>query len=135
MTLRAQMAWVFFGFSGRLSPAAFLLAGLLLFISQGYLFYLAPPHLIETFMRGAPEANQQAWTPGGELWTLAFAAFSILELWAYVALAAKRLHDFGKPTALGLIAIPLGFFLLPVLPFFKGDPGPNRYGQRTNEPG
>ena len=130
------MLWVFFGFRGRIGPQTFFLAGLLIFITQGWLLYMAPAHSLDGLMPGAPvSAAETVWTPAGEIWAGTFAVFSILEIWAYVALTAKRLHDFGKPTAVALIAIPLGFFLLPILPFFKGDPGPNRYGERTNEPG
>lgn len=136
MNVRQQMLWVFFSFSGRLGPAPFFLAGLLVFIAQGWLLYIAPAHSLDTFMPGAPaDPAGQVWTPAGETWAAAFGVFSIVEIWIYVALTAKRLHDFGKPTVLALIAIPLGFFLLAVLPFFKGDAGPNKYGGRTNEPG
>ena len=70
------------------------------------------------------------------MWSVLFLLAFIASLWSNVALAVKRLHDLGKP---GLIALVLfvpviSFVALFVLCLFPGQPGPNRYGARTNAP-
>ncbi|MGT2465223.1 DUF805 domain-containing protein [Mesorhizobium atlanticum] len=49
-------------------------------------------------------------------------------------MTAKRFHDFGKPTYFALISLIIGPILLIILSCFRSDPGPNRYGRRTNAP-
>ena len=46
----------------------------------------------------------------------------------------KRLHDFGKPSISRIDRFHPGAIRLIALCLFPGDPGPNRYGERTNAP-
>ena len=53
---RKQLFWLFFSLSGRISPAVYFLAGLLVFILQAfplYRFTLVPPESAAAAMRGA----------------------------------------------------------------------------------
>jgi uncharacterized membrane protein YhaH (DUF805 family) len=119
--LAEQIAWVFFSLKGRLSPGAYFLAGLFLFVIQLFFVYriaLAVPQSAES-----------------ESWALSFLLLAIVCGWANFAITAKRFHDFDKPTPFAIIAFFIGFILVIVLSFVKGDPGPNRYGATTNSPG
>ena len=119
---RDQLFWLFFRFSGRVSRAAYFLAGLLLAIVQAFLLYrftLVPQDSTE-----------------GQLWATAFWAVVLISVWSNVALGVKRLHDVDKPgiiaAALFIPVISIAAFI--VLCIFPGTPGPNRYGGRTNSP-
>jgi uncharacterized membrane protein YhaH (DUF805 family) len=112
--------WLFFGLSGRISPAVYFLAGLLVFVMQ-----LFPIYRIML----APEGSAAA-----QGWGLAFLAAVLVAAWANFALTGKRLHDFGKPAGWAAVTLIVGFIVFIVLSFVKGDAGPNQYGQRTNAP-
>lgn len=119
----SQLIWLFFGFSGRISRAAYFLAALLMSVILAFLLYRA---LL------AQEAS------GGEAgaWDAALSLSIFVSLWAQAALGVKRLHDFGKPAifaiALFLPALNIiGFIVLCLIP---GDRGPNSYGRLTNAP-
>lgn len=115
-----RLLWLFFSLKGRISPAVYFLAGLLLLVIQMFLLYrftLAP---------------EQSSAQGG--WALAFWAAVFTAAWSNIALTAKRLHDFGKPAGWALITLVVGFIVFIVLTFIKGDPGPNKYGSTTNAP-
>jgi uncharacterized membrane protein YhaH (DUF805 family) len=118
--LAEQLSWLFFGLKGRISPAAYFLAGLFLFIVQMFFFY-----------RVALAAPDSAESEG---WAFAFLVLALVCGWCNFAITAKRFHDFGKPTIFAAIAFFIGFILVIVLSFVKGDPGPNRYGATTNSP-
>lgn len=117
-----SLFWLFFGFSGRVSRAAYLLAGLLMAVLQVFLFYrftIAP-------------ADSMA----SQSWASAFSIALFISLWCNFALSVKRLHDFGKP---GVIALTLFIPVVSIAAFvvlciFPGEPGPNEYGERTNSP-
>jgi uncharacterized membrane protein YhaH (DUF805 family) len=117
-----SLIWLFFGLSGRVSRAAYLLAGLLMAVLQVFLFYrftLAP-----------------AESPASESWAMAFSIALFISLWCNFALSVKRLHDFDKP---GLIAVSLFIPIVSIIAFvvlclYPGDAGPNQYGERTNAP-
>jgi uncharacterized membrane protein YhaH (DUF805 family) len=119
---RDQLFWLFFRFSGRVSRAAYFLAGMLLAIVQAFLLYrftLVP--------QGSTE---------GQLWAMAFWAVVLLSIWSNVALGVKRLHDLDRP---GIIAASLFIPVISIIAFlvlciFPGTPGPNRYGAGTNQP-
>lgn len=118
----ASVGWLLFGFSGRASRKAFVLAHLLLAV----LMFL----LIFKVIGASPEAIES-----GEL------GFNILMVllvaqWVNLALSAKRFHDFGKPGIFAAVMlIPMiSMIALVALCFIPGDLGPNRYGQFTNEP-
>ena len=115
-----QVAWLFFSLKGRVSPAAYFLAGLLLFVIELFFIY-----------RVALAAPDSAESEG---WATALLVLALVIGWGNFAITAKRFHDFGKPTAFALIAFFVGFILVIALSFVKGDPGPNRYGARTNAP-
>jgi uncharacterized membrane protein YhaH (DUF805 family) len=70
------------------------------------------------------------------MWSFIFFIAFIASLWSNIALAVKRLHDLDKPGIAALIlfvpVVSIVAFLL--LCLFPGQPGPNRYGRRTNEP-
>ena len=112
----------FFGLSGRVSRAAYFLAGLLLAVGQAFPLY--------RFML-APEESA-----GAQMWAVVFGVVFFASLWCNVALAVKRLHDFGKP---GILAVSLFVPVISIaaflfLCFFPGDSGENKYGDRTNAP-
>ncbi|WP_394889113.1 DUF805 domain-containing protein [Mesorhizobium sp. AaZ16] len=119
---RDQLFWLFFRFSGRVSRAAYFLAGMLLAIVQAFLLYrftLVP--------QGSTE---------GQLWAMAFWAVVLVSIWSNVALGVKRLHDIDRP---GIIAASLFIPVISIIAFlvlciFPGTPGPNRYGAATNQP-
>lgn len=121
MDLRTFL-WVIFGFSGRISRAAYFLANVL--ISLFPLFALYRLTLL-------PDGAE---VPSG--WTFLFLAFAVVGLWSQLALGVKRLHDFGRP---GVIAVTLfipflSIFIFLLLCFYPGNPGPNQYGKQTNSP-
>ncbi|WP_258045596.1 DUF805 domain-containing protein [Mesorhizobium sp. NBSH29] len=117
-----QLIWLFFSTSGRVSRAAYFLAGLLLAIAQAlplYRFVLVP------------EDSAQA-----QMWASIFGVVFFASLWSNLVLAAKRLHDLGRPGLLALLLfvpmVSIAAFL--ILCFFPGTPGPNKYGPTTNAP-
>ena len=117
-----QMLWLFFGFSGRLSRAAYFLAGLLMMIVVVFMVYR---------LTLAQESGS-----GGAFWETLLSAVMIASLWAQAALGAKRLHDLDKPGLFAaLLFVPLLNFIVFVgLCLIPGTPGANQYGQTTNRP-
>ena len=119
---RPRLGWLFFGFSGRVSRAAYFLGGLLVAIAQAF-----PLYRFTLVLEGTPESA---------MWSMIFMVVFLASLWSNVALAVKRLHDLGKT---GLAAIVLFVPVVSIVAFlvlclFPGQPGPNRFGQRTNAP-
>ena len=121
MTDKPQLPWLFFSLSGRVSPSAYVLAGLLLLVAQFFPLY--------QFARLEPG------TPNSQIWAVVFWSVLLISTWSSFAVTAKRFHDFGKPTYYALISLVIGPILLIILACFKSDPGANRYGKRTNAPG
>ncbi|MBN9243072.1 MAG: DUF805 domain-containing protein [Mesorhizobium sp.] len=119
---RIQFAWLFFKTSGRVSRAAYFLGGLLVAIAQAFPLYR---------FTLVPEGTAES-----ETWALLFMVAFLGSLWSNVALAVKRLHDLGRPglTALVLFVPVVSIVAFLVLCLFPGEPGPNRYGSRTNAP-
>lgn len=117
-----QLAWLFFSLSGRVSRAAYFLAGLLLAIAQAL-----PLYRVMLVPEGSPQ---------GQMWAVIFGVIFFASLWCNVALAVKRLHDFGKPGILAvLLFIPVvSIVAFLVLCLFPGNTGANQYGNRTNAP-
>ena len=116
------MIWLFFGFSGRISRAAYLLAGMLMLVVVLFLVYRM--------------AQAQAAGASGALWETLLSGVFIASLWAQAALGAKRMHDLGRP---GLFAAMLFVPLLNIVVFaalciLPGNPGANQYGKLTNAP-
>ncbi|WP_353643367.1 DUF805 domain-containing protein [Mesorhizobium sp. WSM2239] len=119
---RDQLFWLFFRFSGRVSRAAYFLAGLLLAVVQVFLLYR---------FTLVPEESAQ-----GQFWAFAFWAAVLISIWSNLALSVKRLHDLDKP---GIIAVTLFIPVVSIIAFlvlciFPGTSGPNRYGAATNQP-
>jgi uncharacterized membrane protein YhaH (DUF805 family) len=101
---------------------AYFLAGLLVAIVQAF-----PLYRFTLVAEGTTES---------EIWSILFMIAFLASLWSNIALAVKRLHDFGKTgLAAGMLFVPVvSFVALFVLCLFPGEPGPNRYAQRTNAP-
>jgi uncharacterized membrane protein YhaH (DUF805 family) len=117
-----KLLWLFFRFSGRVSRAAYFLAGLLLAIVQAFLLYR---------FTLVPEGTSES-----QGWAAAFWLVMLVSLWANVALSVKRLHDIGRP---GIIAAALFIPVISIIAFIAfclvpGNPGPNRYGNKPNAP-
>ena len=118
----AQLVWLFLRLKGRISRAAYLLAGLLA--------NLVPFFLLYRFTL-VPEGSQESMG-----WAVAFSLIGVISIWAIFALSVKRVHDLGKPGAYALaLFVPVisyvAFIVLCVVP---GEPGTNRYGEATNSP-
>ncbi|MER9390774.1 MULTISPECIES: DUF805 domain-containing protein [unclassified Mesorhizobium] len=114
------LPWLFFSLSGRVSPSAYVLAGLLLVLAQFFPLYQL--------------SRLEPGTATSQNWALVFWVVLLISTWSSFAVTAKRFHDFGKPTYFALISLIIGPILLIVLACFRGDPGPNRYGKRSNAP-
>ncbi len=119
MDLR-QALWVFFGFSGRLSRQAFALAGLLLYMIRFYPIY----------RMFSVQDDEEALT----YWAGVFMLMLSVLVVSHIALAAKRLHDFNRSGWFSLLFIVGDIIAFIALCLPRGDPGPNRYGERTNAP-
>ena len=122
MPEKDQLFWLFFRFSGRVSRAAYFLAGLLLAVIQAFLLYR---------FTLVPEDSA-----AGQMWAVAFWLVVIVSVWSNVALGVKRLHDIGRP---GIIAAALFIPVVSILAFIAlclipGNPGPNQYGEHANAP-
>jgi uncharacterized membrane protein YhaH (DUF805 family) len=115
-----QILWLFFGFSGRVDRQAFALTGMLLYLARLYPVY-------RMIAAGDNEAEVSYWA--GVLILL----FIIL-IFSHIALAVKRLHDFGRPGWLSILFLIGDIFAFLFLCIPRSDNGPNRYGQRTNSP-
>ena len=118
-----QFLWLFFGFSGRISRAAFLLAGLLMMVV--ILFVVYRMVLADDLDSGSLS-----------MWEGAFSLLLLASLWAQAALGAKRMHDLDKPGAFAvLLFLPFVNFLAFIgLCIIPGTPGANSYGRTTNAP-
>lgn len=110
--------WLFFKLSGRLGRWGYFLAGTFVWLTQIFLLYR---------FAQVPEGSGLS-----QALALAFMASLLLGAWCNFALTAKRFHDFGKPTVLAVMSLVIGYVLVIVLSFIKGDPGPNSYGSQTN---
>ena len=117
-----QIFWLFFGFSGRISRAAYFLAGMMMMVVVVFIAYRI--------------MLAQENTGSGGVWETLFSIALIASLWAQAALGAKRFHDFEKPGMLAaLLFVPLfNFITFVALCFIPGTPGPNQYGAMTNAP-
>ena len=112
--------WLFLGVKGRISRGPFLLGVLLLNLIIAFPVYRAIL---------LPENHPDvAW------WIGIASTLSFPALWSVLALSVKRVHDFGKPGPLGVLIIVPMINLLSLVAFsaIPGEPGPNRFGSRTN---
>jgi uncharacterized membrane protein YhaH (DUF805 family) len=117
---RDQFIWLFFRLTGRVSRAAYFLGGLFIAVLQAFPLYR---------FTLVPEG-----TPENQVWAIVFFIIFVASLWSNIALTVKRLHDLGKPGLWSLVIfVPIvSIVAFIVLCLFPGDPGPNRYGRRTD---
>lgn len=117
-----SLVWLFFSFSGRISRAAFFLAGVLMMIVVVFIAYR---------MMLAQERGMS-----GSVWEAALSVVLFASLWAQAALGAKRFHDFSKPGLFAvLLFVPLfNFIAFVALCLIPGTAGPNPFGNATNAP-
>ncbi len=118
----SQLIWLFFGFSGRISRAAYFLAGMLMLVTVVFLVYR---------MAQAQEAGTS-----GAFWETLLSGVFIASLWAQAALGAKRMHDLDKPGPFAaMLFVPLlNVIVFAALCLIPGNAGANRYGRYTNAP-
>jgi uncharacterized membrane protein YhaH (DUF805 family) len=123
MSQDASLFWLFFGFKGRINRKAFLLGGLAMVVITLFVIY-----------RGSLVQENEA---GLNFWTTVLSVVAFVSLWCQTALAAKRLHDMGRPGLLALtMFVPfLNFLAFVFLCLIPGTPGPNRFGPAPNLPG
>jgi uncharacterized membrane protein YhaH (DUF805 family) len=117
---RQRLLWLFFSFSGRIDRQAFALAGIFLYLVRLYPVY--------RMIAAGDEATVNFWA---QIFIVLFGVLMI----SHLAIAAKRLHDFGRSGWYSLLFLigDIIVFLLLCIP--QGMKGPNRYGQQTNSPG
>lgn len=126
-----QMAWLFFGFSGRIDRTVYALAGLLVFTVQVFIVYRYLQPVLGTLANGDFDPSQ---TLVLSPMTNVQSGIFLLGQLAHLALAAKRIHDFGKSGFFALLFMFAGAVAYLVLCLIPGTPGPNRYGGRSNAP-
>lgn len=117
-----SFVWLFFSFSGRISRAAFFLAGMLMMIVVVFIAY----RMMLAQERGI----------SGSAWEMALSIVLFASLWSQAALGAKRLHDLGKPGLFAvLLFVPLfNFIAFLAMCLIPGSAGPNQFGKITNAP-
>jgi uncharacterized membrane protein YhaH (DUF805 family) len=132
---RPDYLWLFFKTSGRLSRAAYLLSFMFMVVVVSFPLY--------QYMRVMPldmtEMAEMAEAPlsgAAQMWSTVFLVTMLAFLWAHIATSIKRVHDVGKP---GILVVLLFIPVVSIVAFlflciFRGDPGPNPYGARTNAP-
>lgn len=126
-----QMAWLFFGFSGRIDRSVYALAGLLVFTLQALIVYQYLQPLFHTLADGTFDPVERlALSPMSNLQSGLF----LLGQLVHITLAAKRIHDFGRSGIFALLFMFAGLIAYFALCLIPGTPGPNRHGQRTNAP-
>ncbi len=126
-----QMAWLFFGFTGRIDRTVYALAGLLVFVVQMYIVYRYLQPALGTLANGDFDpAETLALSPMTNLQSGIF----LLGQLAHIALAAKRIHDFGRSGFFALLFMFAGLIAYLALCLIPGDPGPNKHGARSNAP-
>jgi len=126
-----QMVWLFFGFSGRIDRSIYALAGLFVFTVQALIVYQYLQPLLGTLANGNFDpAETLALSPMTNLQSGLFLLGQIV----HIALAAKRIHDFGKTGFFAILFFFAGLIAYLALCLIPGTPGPNKYGQRSNAP-
>ncbi len=119
---QASIFWLFFGLKGRISRLAFLLGGLMMTVITFFVLYR---------MTVAEQVGQ-----GFEFWNSVLGVVVFVSLWCQAALAAKRLHDLGRPGLLAvLMFVPvINFIAFIALCLIPGDQSPNKYGASADSP-
>ncbi len=117
-----SMQWLFFSPSGRISRQPYFLGWLFWLVIMGF-----------ALARVLANENEQG---ALMLWTILTLISGVAATASTFLLTIKRLHDIGQP---GLFAL---FLFLPVISplmflalcFWPGNPAPNAYGAKANEP-
>lgn len=117
---RQRLLWLFFGFAGRIDRQAFALAGIFLYLVRLYPVY--------RMIAAGDEATVNFWAQ------IFIVLFGILMI-SHLAIAVKRLHDFGRSGWYSLLFLIGDIIVFLILCIPQGTKGPNRYGQQTNSPG
>ncbi len=119
---RPGLAWLFFGWSGRLSRAPFAL---------GWAFWLLLVSAALARIVIVPEEE-----PAFLLWAFVFFGVAIVSTVSCVMLTIKRLHDMNLPVPLIIcLFIPaVSVFALFAFMVWPGTPGPNDYGRLPDRP-
>jgi uncharacterized membrane protein YhaH (DUF805 family) len=117
--INGQIAWLFFGLSGRINRPAYFLAGILLYMARAYTVY-----------RIVRATSEEAAAP----WGAALILVTLVTIYPHIALAVKRLHDIDRPGWFALLFVVADFFMFAFLCFAPGTPGPNKFGSQTNAP-
>jgi uncharacterized membrane protein YhaH (DUF805 family) len=112
--------WLFFSFSGRVSRAAYIPAGLLLYLARFYPVY-------RIIAADGVESVESFW---GGIFLLVVG----VSLVSHLALTVKRLHDMNRSGWFALLFLIGDFLVYLFLCFVPGTRGPNRYGARTDAP-
>ena len=117
-----SLAWLFFGWSGRLSRVPFAL---------GWAFWLMLLSAALARIIIVPKED-----PSFLLWSFVFFAVGIVATVSSVLLTIKRLHDMNLPAALIIcLFIPaISFIALFACLVWPGTAGANDYGWRTDSP-
>ena len=116
------LAWLFFGWSGRLSRAPFAL---------GWAFWLMLLSATLARIMTLPKED-----PAFLFWAFMFFGVAIVSTVSTIMMTIKRLHDMNLPLALIIcLFIPaISFFALIAFMVWPGTPGPNDYGRLPDRP-
>ena len=119
---RPSLAWLFFGWSGRVSRVPFAL---------GWAFWLMLLSAALARIIIVPKED-----PSFLLWSFAFIGVALVSTVSSVLLTVKRLHDMNLPLPLIIcLFIPaISFFALFAFMVWPGTNGPNAYGDLPNRP-
>jgi uncharacterized membrane protein YhaH (DUF805 family) len=119
---RPSLAWLFFGWSGRVSRVPFAL---------GWAFWLMLLSASLARIIIVPKED-----PSFLLWSFVFIGTAIVSTVSSVLLTVKRLHDMNLPVPLIIcLFIPaISFFALIAFLVWPGTNGPNEYGAQPNRP-
>ena len=119
---RPSLAWLFFGWSGRVSRGPFAL---------GWAFWLMLLSAALARIIIVPKED-----PSFLLWSFVFVGMALVSTVSSVLLTVKRLHDMNLPLPLIIcLFIPaISFFALFAFMVWPGTNGPNDYGSLPNRP-
>ena len=127
----AQMAWLFFAFTGRIDRTVYALAGMFVFVLQMLIVYLYLQPMLDRLANGEFDPAQ---TLNLSPMTNVQSGIFLVGQLCHIALAAKRIHDFGRSGFFALLFVFAGLVAYLALCLIPGTPGPNKYGARTNAP-
>ena len=119
---RPNLAWLFFGWSGRLSRVPFAL---------GWAFWLMLLSAALARIIIVPKED-----PSFLFWGFVFFGVALVSTVSTIMMTVKRLHDMNLPLALIIcLFIPaISFFALIAFMVWPGTPGPNDYGRLPDRP-